>query len=125
MSKITLEHDASFVYDMLAIATIKAVHNPLDLNAGLNIARLVGEIEPQVGKEKHFEVIGSPEYAELYRVNEEMYVRIDELKKRGEQLGDAKYIDDRVYLRWLAKKNLQERLFGAGVVEQKFGYTSK
>lgn len=122
MTKVTLEHDAAFVYDMLAIATIKVVYNPSDPKAITVVTDLISKLERQIGAEKHLQVVGSPEYADLYRVNAEMYVRIDELKLRGEQPGDAKYIDDRVYQRWLAKKNLQERHFGSTVSEQKFGY---
>lgn len=122
--KVTLSHDAAFVYDMLAIASIKASHNPGNDNAMANVAKLLEELIVQVGSDKHFQVFGSDEYRDLYRVNEEMYVRIDELKARGELPGDAKYIDDRVYQRWFAKKNLQEKWFGESVTEQKFGYAN-
>lgn len=125
MSKVTLTHDASFVYDMLAIASIKSARNPTNIAALRHVALLIGELQSQLGDEKHFSIIGSKEYRDLYAVNDEMYVRIDELKIRGEQPGDAKYIDDRVYLRWQAKKNLQEKWFGESVEEQKFGYVSQ
>jgi hypothetical protein len=119
---ITLTHSEAFAYDLLAIAAIKAVRNHSDKTV-TELSRLELEISRQVGWDRHEEVMTSPEYAHLYKVNDEMYMRIDELKARGEQPGDASYIDDRVYQRYLAKQALQAAHFpGSELTEQKFGY---
>ncbi len=123
---IYLSHSASFAYDLLAIAAIKARRNPDDNAAKGNLMMLEDEIQRQVGILHHEQVCASEEYRELYRVNDEIYVRIDEIKARGEQLGDARYVDDRVYQRYVAKRGLQEKWFaGTALSEQKFGYVAK
>ena len=93
---ITLSVSEAFAYDMLAIASIKVVKNPMNLAAADNVTQLIREIGEQVGWDKQWCVLASREYLDLYNVNHEMYVRIDELKQRGEQPGDAVYIDSRV-----------------------------
>lgn len=119
---ITLTHSEAFAYDLLAIAEIKAARSDSG-RAVFSAHALDEEIERQVGAKKHEVVLESPEYAHLMKVNDEMYVRIDELKARGEQPGDARYIDDRVYQRYLAKQALQAAHFpGTVLTEQKFGY---
>ncbi len=123
MIKISL--DESYAYDMLAIAGIKSDKNMNRRNkqADENYSRLCDEIEDQVGHGKHLGVICSKEFGHLSTVNEEMYNRIDEMKARGEQLGDATYIDSRVFARYQAKKALQDKWFpDSPLTEQKFGY---
>ena len=120
---ITLRHNEAFAYDLLAIAQIKALRNPDNEEACLICLNLAFEIERQVGREKHEMIIVSREYLNLYRVNDEIYVRVDEAKVRGEQVGDHRYIDDRVYQRWLAKRALQKQWFPEELLtEQKMGY---
>lgn len=120
---IHLTHSEAFAYDLLSIADIKYVKTKAE-TAWSNFATLRDEIVAQIGDEKHRNVVDSPEYEQLYRVNHEMYVRIDELKARGEQFGDARYIDDRVYQRYLAKQALQKAHFPEQpLTEQKFGYS--
>ena len=120
---INLIVDEAFAYDMWAITQIKALRNPKNLQANANQVQLAKEIREQVGDDKHYEVRTSREYLDLYRVNDEIYVRVDEVKIRGEQVGDHKFVDDRVYQRWLAKRALQEKWFPESkLVEQKMGY---
>ncbi len=122
---IYLSHSAGFAYDLLAIAAIKARRNPDSTDAKGNLMTLDYEIQQQVGVLLHEQVCASPEYARVVQVNDEIYVRIDELKARGEQPGDARYVDDRVYQRYLAKVALQERWFpGVKLSETKHGYTA-
>lgn len=122
---ISLPLSEAFCYDMLAIASIKASFNPHNQQAATNMDALAIDIARQVGYDRHNAVVASPEYRSLLRVNREMYMRIDELKARGEQIGDAVYIDDRVYQRFLAKQALQKRWFPEEpLTEQKMGYES-
>jgi hypothetical protein len=120
---IKLSLSEAFAYDLLAIADIKTLRNVGNYQASLACADLDDEIAQQVGYNHHCAVLASDEYAALRKVNDEMYVRIDELKARGEQLGDAVYIDSRVYQRFLAKQALQKRWFpDQPLTEQKMGY---
>ncbi len=120
---ISILHSEAFAYDLLAIAAIKAARNPADNEAKGNLMVLDDEIRRQVGTLWHEQVFASEEYRDLMRVNDEMYIRIDEIKARGEKLGDARYVDDRVYQRFTAKRALQTKWFPAGrFTEQKFGY---
>jgi hypothetical protein len=120
---IYLSHPAAFAYDLLAIAAIKARRNPNDNGAKGNLMLLDEEIQRQVGVMHHEQVCASLEYQTLLRVNDEMYVRIDEMKTRTATGEDARYVDDRVYQRYLAKCALQQVWFpGSAMTEQKFGY---
>ena len=120
---ITLSLSEAFAYDLLAIADIKSLRNPGNAQAAQICTDLDDEIARQVGLLKHTEVLHSEEYSALRLVNDEMYIRIDELKARGERMGDAMYIDSRVHKRFLAKQALQQRGFPAEPLkEQKMGY---
>ena len=123
---ITLTHSEAFAYDLLSIAYVKLFHNSGDERAYKNVMDLSAEIECQVGGAPHEAILASDSYDRLYRVNDEMYVRINEIKQRKVTPEDATYIDDRVYQRFLAKKALQEKWFpDAPLTEQKFGYEKK
>jgi hypothetical protein len=120
---ITLTHSEAFAYDLLSIAYVKLFHNPRDKRAHKNVMDLSAEIERQVGGAPHEAILASDSFDHLYRVNDEMYVRINEIKQRKVTAEDATYIDDRVYQRFLAKKALQEKWFPDDpLTEQKFGY---
>ncbi len=120
---IYLSHPAAFAYDLLAIAAIKARRNPNDNAAKGNLMELDCAIQGQVGSMHHEQVCASPEYLDLLRVNDEMYVRIDEMKLREATGEDARYVDDRVFQRFVAKGRLQKEWFpGTAMTEQKFGY---
>lgn len=122
----TLVHDTAYVYDMCAIAAIKRYYNPEDIKARNGHLFLNNSLMEQHGVEDHVDILSSSEYGRLYKVNEEMYVRINEMKLREATGEDAKYIDDRVYQRFLAKKALQERFFPANpLTETKHGYDTK
>ncbi len=122
-STTVLTHDTAFVYDLLSIAAVKVRKNPNSQLAFDSYIKLVETLREQHGQDDHLIIVDSPEYKELFRINEEMYTRIDECKTRAATGEDFYYIDDRVYERWLAKKKLQEKFFlGASLSEQKFGY---
>lgn len=123
MSTIYLAHSPAFAYDLLAIAAIKARHNPDDTTAKENLLLLDEAIQQQVGVMLHEQVCASPEYQRLYQVNDEMYIAIDALNANGESHGIATYINDRVYQRFLAKQALQAKWFsGTTLTETKHGY---
>lgn len=123
---VTLVHDMAYAYDMLAIACIKVVYNPQDHKALAGYLDLNTTLEQQQGELDHDAITSCDEFARLSQVNQEMYIRINEMKLREATGEDAKYIDDRVYQRFLAKKALQERFFPANpLTETKHGYDTK
>lgn len=113
---------AAYAYDMLAILFIKANKDYNETN-NRNAENLSGCIGRQVGKELHQTIVRSGEFLELYYANLSVFERIDDIKRRAEQLGDATYIDQKNYQRFLAKKNLQEKYFPEQLMtEIKIGY---
>lgn len=122
MIKIT--HDYGYAYDLLAIAQIKKDKNSSNEKATINFQKLSKEIEVQVGTELHFKILKSKEYQYVYSVNEEIYLKIDQLKSFGEKHGDAIFIDSKNFERWVAKSNLQKIWFDQSITEQKFGYNT-
>ena len=122
---INITVSEGYAYDLLAISQIKSDKNPKDSNASKNFDLLSKEICRQVGAELHFKILKSKEYERLYSVNEEIYLKIDQLKALGERYGDAIFIDSKNYERWVAKSNLQKIWFNQSVTEQKFGYKNE
>jgi len=124
---IRISVDEAAAYDMLAILSIKIV-----VNGGNDVMpsrvveeRLTSEAVASLGESLHGEIMSSPEYKRLLRANLAVFDRIDLIKTRGEQLGDATYIDQQNYQRYLCKKALQERFFPqSSITEQKLGYTT-
>ena len=120
---IYLSHCAGFVYDLLSIAATKVRHNPDDNEAKGNLMMLDDEIQRQVGTLYHEQVCASPEYLALLRVNDDIYIRNDEIKVRPITADDMVYTDGKVGDRWRAKAALQAKWFsGSPFTEQKFGY---
>lgn len=123
---VTLIHDMAYAYDMLTIACIKLLHNPQDHKALAGYLDLNSSLERQQGEADHAVITSCDEFIRLNRVNTEMYIRINEMKLREATGEDAKYIDDRVYQRFLAKKALQQRWFPSSpLTETKHGYTEQ
>lgn len=122
----TLVHDTAYVYDMFAISSIKCEFNSHDSKVLEAQTQLYYTLLDQQGFHDHYQITESEEYQDLYAVNKEMYVRINEMKTREPTGEDAKYIDDRVYQRFLAKKALQEKFFPSSpLTETKHGYTEQ
>lgn len=122
---IYLSLSEAFAYDLLAIASIKAARNPDNNEAKGNLMTLDYEIQQQVGVMYHQQVCASEEYRHLLLVNDQIYVRNDEIKTRPITADDMAYTDGKVGERWLAKRALQEKWFaGTRLNEQKFGYKS-
>ena len=116
---------AAYVFDMLAIFGIKMVKTSgeLYIQSSKNYSDLKAYLCERLGNEEYSQIVRSDAYAKLYQANIEVFNRIDEIKVRGEQLGDATYIDQKNYDRYLAKKALQEKFFPDSVFnEQKIGY---
>lgn len=118
---IQISVDEAVAFDMLAILSIKSRKNPIP-SLFANELALSAEIEHQLG-DRYMAVMESSEYDRLYQTNLRVFDRIDLLKSRGEQPGDATFIDQENYQRWLCKRDLQRQFFpGSPFTEQKLGY---
>lgn len=116
---ICLTVDEGYAYDFLSIAAVKANRVPSHQNS-VNLSRTAQDLISQLGEAKHDEIIASPEYSRLQRVNDELFTLVDLAKTDAVKASD---VDREVYNRWLAKKALQERFFpNARFSEQKIGY---
>ncbi len=124
MRLIYLSEDIAYGYDAIAIASIKAERYP-NTQTKANYNRRYREVQDQIGELLHLDVICSPEYNALRKVNEEMFIRIDEMKARPRTGEDTEYIDSRVYARQMAKQALQQKWFGSDITETKHGYTGQ
>lgn len=122
---IKISHDYGYVYDLLAITQIKRDKNPNNSRASENFNALSEEIKNQVGDELHSKILKSKEYQIVYSVNEEIYLKLEQLKTHGEKPGDAIFVDSKNYERWVVKCNLQKIWFDKDVKEQKFGYKNE
>lgn len=126
---INLSLSEAYVFDMLAIASIKAMRvsrDDIQSPAWKERQRLEDAIISQIGPDLFECILNSPEYARLYEVNDQMFVRIDEMKLREPTGEDARYIDDRVFARFKAKQALQARWFpNEQMTETKHGYTGE
>lgn len=129
---ISISVDEAFAYDLLAILMIKG-EKCQNRSPEVNNARwrLEGELEHQgeddesarAGILQHSQVLRSPQFAALRQANLTVFNRIDAIKARGEQPGDATFVDQHNYQRFLCKRDLQERFFPASpLTEQKLGY---
>lgn len=124
---ISVPLSESYVFDMLAISAIKAERGDSVESraaADLEADRLENIIIAHIGTDLYDVVLASPEYEKLYRVNKEMFIRINEMKSGREPTAeDAKYVDDRVFARFKAKQALQVRWFPEQpLTETKHGY---
>ena len=116
MIKISL--DESYVFDMLSVLDIK-----LDLLFDEKLetvksthSKLSNEIIDQIGLEKYLDIIKSDEYAEMIKVNKNVFDLIDQSKF---DTGLAKTTDDANYERYVKKIVLQKRFFSSNLSEVK------
>ena len=119
---IKISVDEATAYDMLSILALKI------LNGSKEAERphlwLSVELEQQIGH-RHYQIVSSPEYEALFQANERVFERINAIKVL-EEAGDATYIDQQNYQRYLCKKRLQKSFFSESkLTEVKLGYDSQ
>lgn len=117
--------DEAYGYDMLAIQRVKLGHLKREGEAATTVHNQLNEaIMEQVGEEKHVKIIRSAQYLALYRVNEEIFTALDDLKHE-EWPGAARAIDWLNYQRYVAKRRLQHEFFSESpLTERKLGYVN-
>jgi hypothetical protein len=122
MQTVELTVPTSFAYDYLSILQIKWYQSKDD-KALENFDRCYLELISKLGEVLAKDVYWSPEYEELFRENLKIFQLVDELKKNPEIL--AITVDQHNWNRAQIKKRIQEKFFGGGAVEQKFGYAEE
>lgn len=119
MHKLTV--DAAYAFDYCSILEIKTQKNPTNQNiANLTICKK--DLTSTLGDKLASLIFNSEEYKNLLDANLKTFEKIDSLKSVGEHYGDATEIDSLNYSRYLLKRKIQEKYFGAEVSEQKIGY---
>lgn len=133
--------DEAYAFDMLSILRVKNERVPTEGGAASH-HRLEGDIREQISDGLCGDILASPEYAALVRINAALFDALEMLKRtdahfatitegqwpptltQGEWPGAASEIDQMVYKRYLCKRALQERFFPArALTERKIGYT--
>ena len=120
---ILLPVDEARGFDELSIATLKVLTSSTACE-GYNL--VMEAVCRQIGAAKVDEIVESPEYAELHRLNGLVFAAINRLAAEGEHPGDYTAMNGPKGLnhqRWLAKAALQKRFFPtAPLTERKVGY---
>ena len=113
--------DFGYLMDYLSIfeVKVKKIGGEKSISNFLNCYSIV---EEQIGT-KILEVIKSDEYNYLVAMNARLFDLVDEVKK---DTCKGKELDDQVYLRFLAKKAVNDKFFpDSKILEQKAGYEQK
>lgn len=119
--KINFELDTAEVYDRLSILEVKKAHCK-DVAISQSLAEqcldIMNLLNIELGYDNARQVYLSSEYKKLYLANYEIFELIDKLKSEDISPKD---VDSKNYLRYSAKKALQEKFFGE-LEEIKLGY---
>lgn len=111
--------DWGYAYDYLSIFEVKISKTNRDEKSISNHQQATDCILRQIGM-KHYEVINSEEYKNLYAVNQRLFELVDLAKSDSVK---ASEVDEYVYKRYLAKIALLNKFFPSSEVgEQKIGY---
>jgi len=112
---VTIEVDEAFAFDFLSIAVVKAKKK---LNgAKEQLVFYYDSLEFQLGIKFH-DIIESEEYKELIRLNEEIYDKLEIIRK-DPNLILASVIDELNSERYEIKKKLQFKFFNKDIKEVK------
>lgn len=119
---ISIQVQEAEVFDRLSILEVKYNKtNNLDIKNNLNkqIEELKAQINLAIGHDLEKLIYNSKLYKNLYNTNYKLYEFVDLAKK--DQI-KASEVDNYVYIRHLAKKELQEEFFNNSFEEVKIGY---
>lgn len=112
---ITLPVDEAYAFDFLSVIDVKRKKSARDQTT---FKDLCVEIESQIGKDLFKKILESKIYAEMVKVNQNIYDMIDMIRDDIVEM-DAKVIDDANNERYRLKKKLQDEFFMSGLVETK------
>lgn len=115
---IKLLVDEAYAFDYLSILEVKSTKKD-DQKLKNTLDSCKENIAAQISKDLFDSIFQSIEYEKLFEVNNKLFEAVDLAK---ENLVTAKYVDDLVYERYLAKTQLQNKFFKEAVTEVKMGY---
>lgn len=118
---IQISVDEGVAFDMLSILEVKANRGGVTHKA---ITQLNKEIASAIGEDLFTRIMASDEYSSLYNTNATLFDLIDDIKVRGEQLGDAIRVDELNRRRYQGKRALQSSFFPDNPMNEiKLGYS--
>lgn len=115
---IKISTDEASAFDVLTILLIKTKKSA-DMQHTRNYLNFVADVKDEIGLEKLYSVMNSPEFEELRAANHFIFDLVT-LAKDDKCL--ASDVDKANYQRYLCKKALQEKHFNNQLTEQKLGY---
>lgn len=111
------------MFDRLSIIEVKIFNRPIEKEKLIIQKQEQQEdINNTIGYDLAKEIYCSPEYMKLYNENFNLFSLVDLVKKEDKQSVGYK-IDQGVYSRFLAKKELQNKFFSEELNEVKVGYS--
>lgn len=116
MIKVAL--DEAVVFDTLTILLIKTKMSA-EMQHTKNYLNFVADIKDEIGLEKLYSVMNSPEFEKLRAANQKTFDLVS-LAKDDKCL--ASDVDKANYQRYLCKKALQDKHFNNKLTEEKLGY---
>jgi hypothetical protein len=118
---INISVQESEAFDRLSILEVKKINSsPLQQQTiQKQIQELQEIISKGIGSIRAMQIYRSPEYKHLLEINSKLFLYVEKAKKNEVT---AKQVDDEVYNRHLAKKNIQKVFFNNEMNEIKIGY---
>jgi hypothetical protein len=115
---IKLSVEEAYAFDYLAILGIKLRKFPDNEIIINNYYSCLRNIEEELGVDKTYDIIGSPEYEELVKINQLTFNAVDKARL-GESNISAKEVDNLNMERYKFKKDLQKKFFDKELAEFK------
>ena len=110
---------AAYVYDMLAIKAVKKLKQP-SIQNDADYASLHDCLVKEVGEDKHFDILSSKEYMDLYCTNMDVFDAVERLKKSRISASEVDYLN---WVRFLHKNRILNKFFpNTNMGEVKIGY---
>lgn len=107
---IYTQEDECYLYDSLSVAEIK-LNKSGTAKAAANVERKLKELTSQIDPKIHEQVLASEEYAQMKRVNLQLFEMFDEIKRPGKVKCYDIEADELNYQRDKCKTALQTRFF--------------
>ena len=115
---ISLVVDECYAFDYLAILDVKLSLDKDNIQKEVSFKKCRDFLREQI-KDIFDAVYNSEEYRRCFEANLKTYHAVE--KAKTDQVL-ASYVDHCNYLRYLAKKRIQEKYFASAITEQKIGY---
>lgn len=116
--QFTLPVDEAYSFDHLSILQVKKYKDDNEIN-NTNYLNCFNHIKEQIDVRLFDDVIRSEEYNDLYRANLKTFNLVDLAKVNSIKASEVDFANNE---RYKAKKALQQKFFGDGLIEVKLGY---